>query len=319
MNTHLFSFILAYQSFSEKTKGAIFLAESFDLVNDLTINLLNRGGISLKPHLIVLDLDGTLLTDTKIITPKTANILSQAEEAGHHIMIATGRPYRATEPYYKQLGLTTPVVNFNGAFVHRPNDRTWKTIHEPLSLSLVKEVVEAMQRIPHNNIIAEVMDDVYMHYHDEKLLKSFTLGEPKITAGDIQNFLQDNPTSLLIQTDEQNVKSIQDHLSHLHAEVIGHRLWNSPWGYVIDIFKQGLSKASGISHVSKWIGIPRERIIAFGDESNDLEMIDYAGVGVAMSNSIDELKSIADEVTTHSNNDDGIAHVLSERLKLNLK
>ena len=270
----------------------------------------------MKPHLIVLDLDGTLLTDTKIITQKTVNTLVKAQDQGHHVMIATGRPFRATEPYYKQLGLTTPVVNFNGAFVHRPNDLSWKTIHTPLSLSIVKEVVEAMQQFPHNNIIAEVMDDVYMHYHDEKLLKNFSMGEPIVTAGEIQNFLKDNPTSLLIQTNEENVKSIQQHLSHLHAEVVGHRLWNSPWGYVIDIFKKGLSKASGISHVSKWMDIPRDRIIAFGDESNDLEMIEYAGIGVAMSNAIDELKSIADEVTTLSNNEDGVAQMLSERLQL---
>ena len=61
--------------------------------------------------------------------------------------------------------------------------------------------------------------------------------------------------------------------------------------------------------------IPKDRIIAFGDENNDLEMIDYAGVGVAMGNGIDELKSIADEVTL-SNNEDGIAQVLRERLQL---
>jgi hydroxymethylpyrimidine pyrophosphatase-like HAD family hydrolase len=62
--------------------------------------------------------------------------------------------------------------------------------------------------------------------------------------------------------------------------------------------------------------IPKERIIAFGDENNDLEMIEFAGVGVAMSNGIDELKSIADEVTSKSNNEDGIAQVLDERLQL---
>ena len=64
--------------------------------------------------------------------------------------------------------------------------------------------------------------------------------------------------------------------------------------------------------------IPKERIIAFGDENNDLEMIEYAGVGVAMGNGIDELKSIADEVTL-SNNEDGIAKVLRERLQLKIR
>ena len=81
-------------------------------------------------------------------------------------------------------------------------------------------------------------------------------------------------------------------------------------------FEVGLSKAAGLSHVAKWMDIPKERIIAFGDENNDLEMIDFAGVGIAMSNGIDELKSIADEVTTKSNNEDGIAQVLDERLQL---
>jgi len=71
----------------------------------------------------------------------------------------------------------------------------------------------------------------------------------------------------------------------------------------------------GIAHVAKDFGIPRERIIAFGDEDNDLEMIEYAGLGVAMGNGISSLKNIANEITA-TNNDDGIAKILIERLKL---
>ena len=132
----------------------------------------------MKPHLIVLDLDGTLLTDEKVISDKTKLTLKKAEEKGHHIMIATGRPYRASEVYYRQLGLKTPIVNFNGAFVHHPDDRSWKTIHETISLPVVKDVIDAMQQFTFHNIVAEVMDDVYMHYHDEKLLDIFGFGDP---------------------------------------------------------------------------------------------------------------------------------------------
>ena len=139
-------------------------------IND---RLIIEGGVFLKPHLIVLDLDGTLLTDEKVISEKTKLTLKKAEEKGHHIMIATGRPYRASEVYYRQLGLKTPIVNFNGAFVHHPNDRSWKTIHETISLPVVKDVIDAMQQFTFHNIVAEVMDDVYMHYHDEKLLDYF--------------------------------------------------------------------------------------------------------------------------------------------------
>lgn len=270
----------------------------------------------MERHLIALDLDGTLLTDDKVITEKTAHTIQQAKDAGHIIMIATGRPYRATELYYKQLGLTTPIVNFNGAFVHHPLDPTWQTIHAPLALPVVKEVIESMQDFPWNNMVAEVKDDVYVHYHDEIVLSNFTMGKPNVTTGEIQQYLRDDPTSLLIQADESNVETIQAHLKSVHAEVVGNRVWNSPWGYVIEVFRSGLSKAAGLAHVAKWLDIPQERIIAFGDESNDLEMIDYAGFGVAMSNGIPELQSIADDITTFSNNEDGIAEVLNKRLQL---
>lgn len=268
----------------------------------------------MKQHLIVLDLDGTLLTDEKTISEKTAKTLKQAEEQGHQIMIATGRPYRASAMYYRELGLKTPIVNFNGAFVHHPTDRSWKTIHETISLPVVKDVVDAMQDFRLQNIVAEVMDDVYLQYHDTKLLDIFNFGDPVIKEGDIRTMLKVDPTSLLIQAEPDSVDPIRKHLAEVHAEVIDHRNWGAPWD-VIEIVRHGLNKAVGISHVSKWLDIPRERIIAFGDEDNDLEMIDYAGVGVAMGNGIDRLKSIADEVTL-TNNEDGIAEVLKERLFL---
>ncbi|MFS0574509.1 Cof-type HAD-IIB family hydrolase [Sporosarcina sp. 179-K 3D1 HS] len=268
----------------------------------------------MKPHLIVLDLDGTLLTDEKTIPVKTAHTLKKAEEKGHQIMIATGRPYRASEVYYHQLGLQTPIVNFNGAYVHRPGDLSWRPIHETISLPVVNDVVDAMQDFSFHNIVAEVMDDVYMQRHDEKLLDIFGFGDPLIKAGDIRKYLRVDPTSLLIHADSKDVDPIRRHLSEVHAEVIDHRRWGAPWD-VIEIVRQGLNKAVGISHVAKWMDIPQERIIAFGDEDNDLEMIDYAGVGVAMGNAIDRLKTIADEVTL-TNNEDGIAHFLQERLKL---
>ena len=82
---------------------------------------------------------------------------------------------------------------------------------------------------------------------------------------------------------------IRDHLQAVHAEVIEHRRWGAPL-HIIEIVRRGLNKAVGIAHVAKDLGIPRERIIAFGDEDNDLEMIDYAGIGVAMGNGIPTLK-----------------------------
>lgn len=268
----------------------------------------------MEQHLIVLDLDGTLLTDSKTISERTKNTLGKAKENGHEVMIATGRPFRASEAYYKELGLTTPIVNFNGAFVHHPLDEKWGLHHEPMDLKVVKNIVEACQDFKFHNIIAEILDDVYLHYHDEKLLDIFGFGNPSIQTGDLRTYLPASPTSLLIHAEEEHVQDIRNHLSDVHAEVIDHRRWGAPW-HVIELVKKGLNKAIGIQKVADSLSISQDRIIAFGDEDNDLEMLEYAGTGVAMGNGINSIQSVANEVTA-SNNDDGIALFLEERLKL---
>ncbi|MBM7647561.1 Cof subfamily protein (haloacid dehalogenase superfamily) [Bacillus ectoiniformans] len=267
-----------------------------------------------EKHLIVLDLDGTLLTDAKTISPRTKSTLTKAMEKGHEVMIATGRPYRSSEPYYRELGLNTPIVNFNGAFVHNPHSKSFGFHHEPMDIAAAKEVIEACHDFNFHNIIAEVLDDVYIHYHDEKLLDIFSMGDPAITTGDLRRFLSDHPTSMLIHANEEDVPSIRKHLSDVHAELIDHRRWGAPW-HIIELVKTGLNKAVGIQKAAADLNIPKQRIIAFGDEDNDLEMIEYAGIGVAMDNGITQLKSIAAEITA-SNEEDGIAVFLEDRLGL---
>jgi Cof subfamily protein (haloacid dehalogenase superfamily) len=269
-----------------------------------------------EKHLIALDLDGTLLTDDKIISPKTKEVLTKAKQAGHIVMIATGRPYRSSEMYYRELELNTPIVNFNGAFTHHPLDQSFGFYHEPLDVNVAKEIVDACRSFQFYNIIAEVMDDVYFHYHDEKILDIFRFGNPKITTGDLAHFLKDSPTSMLIHTEEDQLKRIRDHLSEVHAEKIEQRSWAAPW-HVIEIIKSGLNKAVGLKKAADYYGIPVDRVIAFGDEDNDLEMIEFAGHGIAMGNAIDQLKTIANDVTL-TNEEDGVAVYLADLLNIRL-
>lgn len=268
----------------------------------------------MNEHLIVLDLDGTLLNDQQKISAVTKETLMKAKAAGHHVMIATGRPFRASQMYYEELGLITPIVNFNGAFVHHPRDPKWESIHSPVNMRVVHDVIESIHQYEYNNLIAEVIDDVYIHREDQIMLNIFNTGNPRVLMGDLKVNLLEDPTSLLIQANDTHVPIIRQHLQDVHAELIEHRRWGAPYP-IIEIVRKGLSKAVGIDQIAKEMGIPRERIIAFGDEDNDLEMIEYAGVGVAMGNGIDLLKNIANEITL-SNNEDGVAKILQERLKL---
>lgn len=272
--------------------------------------------IMAEKHLIALDLDGTLLKDDKTISLKTKKVIQKAREEGHIVMIATGRPFRSSEIYYKEMNLDTPIVNFNGAFVHHPRDKKWGVYHSPLEVNIAKEIVEACSSFHFHNIIAEVIDDVYFHYQDKKLIEIFGFGEPNVTTGDLRNFLNSSPTSMLIHTDEEHVQTIRDHLSNLHAEVIDHRSWAAPF-HVIEIVKAGLNKAVGLKRAADYFQIPADRIIAFGDEDNDLEMLEFAGYGIAMGNGINEVKSVAKEVTL-TNEEDGVAVYLNELLNLKL-
>ncbi|XQY92779.1 Cof-type HAD-IIB family hydrolase [Metabacillus sp. HB246100] len=267
-----------------------------------------------KPFLIALDLDGTLLKDDKTISSYSKEMVTKAREAGHIVCIATGRPFRSSSIYYEELGLTTPIVNFNGAYVHHPKDDSWGTYHTTLELEIVKQIIEVAEEHDLHNMLAEIIDDVYFHYHDEKLIDVFSMGNPEVTIGDLRTNLGEDVTSILIHAAEKDVDKIRSYLSDVHAEVVDHRRWAAPW-HVIEIIKAGTNKAVGLQRIATYYNIPKERIIAFGDEDNDLEMLEYAGHGVAMGNAIEKLKSVANK-HTKTNEEDGIAHYLKEVLSL---
>ncbi|RKQ32611.1 Cof-type HAD-IIB family hydrolase [Oceanobacillus halophilus] len=272
-----------------------------------------------KRHLIALDLDGTLLTDEKEISEFTKQSVLAAMEEGHIVVIATGRPHRASINYYHELGLRTPMVNFNGALIHHPTDKKWDVLHNPMPIRTAKQVIEASYDLDVHNILAEVKDDVYLDQYDERVIQIFqqTKEDPPFTIGSLKNKLKEDPTSLLIYPKEQDILQLRNHLTEYHAELIEHRKWGAPYN-VIEIVKKGMNKAVGLQKIAHYFNISKENIIAFGDEDNDLEMIDYAGVGVAMGNAIDELKNVAKHVT-HTNEADGIGLFLNEYLNLEKK
>jgi hypothetical protein len=211
------------------------------------------------------------------------------------------------------------MVNFNGALIHHPTDRNWDALHNPMPIRTAYEIIDACYDLDVNNILAEVMDDIFIDSYDSKIINFLDQMEdnPIYTVGSLKHKLEEDPTSILVYPDDDQVSQLRSHLDESHAEVIEHRKWGAPWN-VIEIIKKGMNKAVGLDKVAYYYGIPRERIIAFGDEDNDLEMIDYAGVGVAMGNGINELKQVAKYVTK-TNEEDGIGSFLQDYLKISSK
>lgn len=268
----------------------------------------------MKPHLIAIDLDGTLLKDNKTISERTLQTIKKVQELGHHVMIATGRPYRASRIYYQQLGLNTPIVNYNGAYIHHPKDRTWGTFHSPMPLNIAKKVIDTCHKYNIRNIMAQVKDRVFLQNHDEAIMEFISFGNPKIKTGHVRENLKSDPTSILIHSREEEIDTIRKTLSEEVGDFIEHRTSGSPWN-IIEIIKAGINKAVGVKKVADTYQIPRERILAFGDEDNDLEMLKFAKYGIAMGNAIDLVKEAAHDITK-TNEEDGIADYLENFFKL---
>lgn len=140
-------------------------------------------------HIIAIDLDGTLLTDNKQISSRNMKVIEKAKAAGHIVCIATGRPYRASQMYYEQLNLNTPIVNFNGAFIHHPFDHNFGSYHTPLQLDIAKTIIETCEAFQVKNIMVEVIDDFYLRYYDEVLVETFTMGESPVKFGNLNHIL----------------------------------------------------------------------------------------------------------------------------------
>lgn len=268
-----------------------------------------------KQHLIAIDLDGTLLTDNKEISPRTKQTIQKAVDNGHIVVIATGRSHRSSLHYYQSLHLETAMINFNGAYVHHPKDKNWRVLHNPLPKETVLNVIDACYQLEVQNILLESHQHIFIDKHDQHIIDFLRVkdNDESLRIGNISN-LTDDPTLMLIYPKKEQVEKLNQVFNEYHAEALHYRNWGAP-SHMIEIYKKGIHKAIGVHKLAEYYQIPKERIIAFGDEDNDLEMIDYAGVGVAMENGIDELKSIADYVTK-TNEEDGVSLFLEEYLQI---
>jgi 5-amino-6-(5-phospho-D-ribitylamino)uracil phosphatase len=276
---------------------------------------LRKEGPLLNKKLIAIDLDGTTLNQDSMITSKTKETLKKAINAGHHVSIATGRPFRMSHQFYQQLELTTPMVNFNGALVHIPNQH-WDGERETLiNREIAFEILSQKKQLNLDFIAAENRDTFFIDsfdFFDEKIFASSRPGEKNLLS---PKNLTTNPTSLLVRTDKRFAGAVSAELTRQFGSYVDVRTWGGPTA-ILEIVSKGIQKAKGVQEIANYLSIDQKDVIAFGDEHNDLELLDYAGWGVAMANGTDQLKGIANDVTPLSNQEDGLAVYLEKLLKL---
>lgn len=269
----------------------------------------------MNQKLIALDLDGTTLNGDGHFAPETIDTLHQLVELGHKIAIVTGRPYRSSQDIYDELGLGGPIVNFNGALLHIPSQPDWDGQYNiTLDEDIVYDLMDYYKEIGCDYFIVEGKDSLYATvkkipdspYYPKDQDPIFLT--PGIT-------LEQAPTAITVFSSVEAQPAIKEKLLARYGSVIDVRTWGGDMP-CLEIVTHGIHKGTGIEHLSRFFQIPHEDILAFGDEDNDIEMIQSAGHGVAMQNAIPELKAVADDVTPYPNTENGLARYLQDYFNL---
>ena len=246
-----------------------------------------------------------------MLRPRTAAALRAAGEAGIHVVIATGRMYRSVRPYAEAVGIRAPLVCYQGAAVVDPVTGEW-LLHEPIPLELAREAIAAVEDEGFA-LNCYVDDDLYVaaiteHARSYADFQSIPLHE----VGDLLGWIERPPTKLVVVDDPARLDELRPRLE----QRFGERLYIAKsLPYFLELASPAISKGSGLAFVAEHVGFTAERTIAFGDGENDLELLDWAGFGIAVENADDRLKARADWICP-SAEEEGVAQVLEALLHL---
>ena len=248
--------------------------------------------------LIAIDLDGTTLNAQSLISPKTEQTLKKAIDNGHYVSIATGRPYRMSHQFYQ----------------HIP-EKKWDLESEAnIERDLVFDILAQKKELQLDFVAAENKETFYIDTldgFDPKFFASKATLDNLLTAKNLRT----NPTSMMVRTTPNQAEKVADTLTKQYGDYIDVRTWGGPMP-ILEMVAKGIQKAHGVDQVANFLSVKPADIIAFGDEHNDEEMLSYAGWGVAMNNATDKIKSVANDVTEKTNDQDGLADYLENYLDL---
>ncbi|MGT2930246.1 Cof-type HAD-IIB family hydrolase [Streptococcus dentasini] len=263
--------------------------------------------------IIALDLDGTLLRSDNTISKYTLDTLKKIKALGHQIIIVTGRPYRMAQEAYRQLELTGPMINFNGALTHIPEKKWSGELNMRIDKDYLFEALANYDAFETDFLASEYRKNFYITMENRQLIPPEIFGVPKITdqMALIPEKITRDPNALLMQTHAEDKYLLADQIQQHFKNEVEVDSWGGPLN-ILEFSPKGVNKAFALKHLLERLRKDKQNLIAFGDEHNDTEMLAFAGTGYAMKNASNTLLPFANFITKYSNDEDGVARQLAE-------
>ncbi|WP_075183322.1 sugar-phosphatase [Pantoea sp. 1.19] len=258
-------------------------------------------------QLIAIDMDGTLLNPQHEITPRVKQAIQAARARGVTVVLATGRPFVGVKNYLAELGLNEPgqyCVTNNGALVQRAD--TGECVAE-VTLSL-DEYVRFYRLAESLGVHFHAMDKDHL-YTPNKDISEYTVHESSLTGIPLRyrTLAEMDPAMRfpkVMMIDEP--AKLDAAIARIPAELKREYTIMKSAPYYLEILDKRVNKGTAVSLLAERLGLARDRVMTLGDQENDLAMIAFAGIGVAMGNAVDSVKAIT-PYHTASNREDGAA------------
>ncbi len=262
----------------------------------------------MKYNLVALDLDDTLLNTEHKLENETITVINELKKMGLNVIISTGRMYQSALPYAVKLGLNGPMITYNGAYVRNIfNDKL--IYHQTIEKNVARELIQDVERSDmHINIYLD--DNLYIEKHNDlsKIYEKIS-GVKAKEVGKLSFFIKSSPTKLLlIEKDyEKKMKFKEESRQKFYDRLA---ITESKKKF-IEFMAPGVSKGKALKLLAEKHNIKQGEVVAIGDGWNDMEMIEWAGLGIAVQNAPEGVKKRADMIAP-PHHDNGVATVLRD-------
>lgn len=260
--------------------------------------------------LIAIDMDGTLLRVDKTISTITQKAIQKARAKGVKVVLASGRPIEGLVRYLDELDISSHddyVMSFNGSIVQ--NVKTKEVISKKIlkgsDLAYLYELSKSLGANIHAFSNEGCITPKMNKYSD---LEGEINGIPVLKI-DYATISSEEDIIKVMMVDEPEI--LAEVIAKMPAEVYEKYTVVQSAPYFLEFLNKESSKGTAVRELALSLGIAREEVMCIGDAGNDLDMIQFAGLGVAMGNAFDEVKEAADYITKN-NEEDGVAHVIEK-------